>query len=399
MPFSLRKLPNKDEYKVYNKNTKKVHSYHTTKDKAIKQIHLLNSLGGKLSVSNLHGLLKASYNPQDKVNNFEKNKNLSSKTSQVYFDPTTNKAVITHRGTKGVSDWLNNAVYAIGGKELYKYTPRYKEAERVQKRAEKQYGSENISTIGHSQGGLQAELLGNKSHEIITYNKATKPFHNIKNKNQYDIRTKNDIISNLNPFQNKSKNDVIIPSYSNNPLKEHSVDTLNRLNPDIEIGHGTLNCNCKVNNGLYSDEIDNILKKHGYNINGVLSKDKLPKHLKNGWYVINLQSSNEGDKKGSHWVCFKYINEGQTIEYFDAFGFPPPIEVMERSKDDILYSKKEIQDYNSTTCGWFCIGAIVSDKGYGSPESHFHKYIHMFSNNTKVNDKILSNFLTSKNIQ
>ena len=30
-------------------------------------------------------------------------------------------------------------------------------------------------------------------------------------------------------------------------------------------------------NGLYSDEIEKILNKHGYNINGVYSKDKLPK--------------------------------------------------------------------------------------------------------------------------
>ena len=44
MPFIIRKLPKQDKYKVLNKETKKVHSYHTTKQKALKQVSLLNSI-------------------------------------------------------------------------------------------------------------------------------------------------------------------------------------------------------------------------------------------------------------------------------------------------------------------------------------------------------------------
>lgn len=153
----------------------------------------------------------------------------------------------------------------------------------------------------------------------------------------------------------------------------------------------------KNSNGLYSDQIENILNQKGYYINGVFSKDKLPKDLKDGWYVMNLQNSNDGG--GSHWTCFKSINGSKIIEYFDAFGFSPPLEVYERAKSDILYSERQIQDINSTTCGWFCIAAIISDKGYERPKSHFDKFINMFSNNTNINDKILSKFLTSKGIQ
>ena len=153
----------------------------------------------------------------------------------------------------------------------------------------------------------------------------------------------------------------------------------------------------KSSNGLYSNEIENILNQKGYYINGVFSKDKLPKDLKDGWYIINLQNSNDG--KGSHWTSFKSINGSRIIEYFDAFGFSPPLEVYERAKGDILYSERQIQDINATTCGWFCIAAIVCDKGYETPKSHFDKFINMFSNNTNINDKILSKFLTSKGIQ
>lgn len=42
MPYVIRKLPNKELYKVINKETKKVHSYSTTLENAKKQITLLN---------------------------------------------------------------------------------------------------------------------------------------------------------------------------------------------------------------------------------------------------------------------------------------------------------------------------------------------------------------------
>ena len=41
MPYIIRKLPKKDLYKVYNKETKKVHSYATTLENAKKQVSLL----------------------------------------------------------------------------------------------------------------------------------------------------------------------------------------------------------------------------------------------------------------------------------------------------------------------------------------------------------------------
>jgi hypothetical protein len=42
MPYSIRKLPNQDLYRVYNKQTKAVHSYSTTLANAKKQVTLLN---------------------------------------------------------------------------------------------------------------------------------------------------------------------------------------------------------------------------------------------------------------------------------------------------------------------------------------------------------------------
>jgi len=151
--------------------------------------------GGALSAKDLKDLLGASYDPKkDKVNDFEMDREISSKTSKVYYNPTTGQAVVAHMGTQGLLDWGNNAVYALGGKKAYKKTHRYKEAKRVQHRAEAKYGASNVSTIGHSQGGLQAEMLGKNSKETITLNKATRPFANKRSGNQYDIRTSGDIV-------------------------------------------------------------------------------------------------------------------------------------------------------------------------------------------------------------
>ena len=44
MPYKIRKLPNKDKYRVYNPITKHVHAKSTTKKKAEMQMALLNSM-------------------------------------------------------------------------------------------------------------------------------------------------------------------------------------------------------------------------------------------------------------------------------------------------------------------------------------------------------------------
>ena len=195
--------------------------------------------GGALAAAELKDLLGASYDPKiDKVGDFNLDNTISSGTSKVYYNQNTGQAVIAHRGTAGISDWGNNAVYALGGKMAYKLTPRYKEAKKVQDKAEEKYGKQNVSTIGHSQGGLQAELLGGKSKEIITLNKATRPFESNTNKNQYDIRSIGDLVSGANPFGKKTNNDISITSKTSNPLTEHSSDVLDRLDKDQMIGQG-----------------------------------------------------------------------------------------------------------------------------------------------------------------
>ncbi len=192
--------------------------------------------GRGLTASTLRALLEASYSGADNpIGNWKRDMELSSDTAHVYSNGQ--RAVVAHRGTEGtLDDWGNNLKYATTGEVGYKQTDRFKESKDVQKSAEDKYGADNVTTIGHSQGGLLAELLGKNSREIITVNKATSPFSdNTGGKNQYDIRSECDKVSMFrDPFKKQRKNDTVIKGKKNflgqckDSVAEHSYDILNR---------------------------------------------------------------------------------------------------------------------------------------------------------------------------
>ena len=103
-----------------------------------------------------------------------------------------------------------------------------------------------------------------------------------------------------------------------------------------------------------------------------------------------MQNSTQGN--GTHWTCMKY---GYPITYYDSFGIAPPIEVMKIAKREIVYNTKQIQDENSTACGWFCVACILSDykDHHADTITHFNRFLNSFSSNTVVNDKILGKML------
>ena len=166
------------------------------------------------------------------------------------------------------------------------------------------------------------------------------------------------------------------------------TDMGNRM--DIVTQGGQLTERLHGDNGLSNKDIERLLSQKT-NFGGVYSKDKLPRSLKhNYWYVVNMQ--NYADGSGTHWVCFKY---GNPVTYFDAFGIPPPMEIMRVAKRDLMYSSREIQSMNSTACGWFCVACILSDSGFGSTIEHYNHFTDYFSKNTGTNDKLLRKLLHS----
>ena len=201
--------------------------------------------GGKLKADEIKGFINESYEttPKTNIGDWILDKELSTPTAKVYYNPKTNEAVVAHRGTQGASDWGNNVAYALGA---YKLTDRYKQGKKVQDKVEAKYGKKNISTLGHSQGSILARELGADTKEIININPAYS-FEKPK-KNEYNIRSENDVVSSayapvakarevLFPEYSK-KHDIKIPSDSvTDVLGNHSADVLDKLG-DKEIGVG-----------------------------------------------------------------------------------------------------------------------------------------------------------------
>ena len=90
-------------------------------------------------------------------------------------------------------------------------------------------------------------------------------------------------------------------------------------------------------------------------INGVFWKDNLPKKIKDGAYLINLD---EYKDVGTHWIAlFRKKNE---VVSFDSFGAG---HILEEIKEFIGNKNTKanifrVQANNSIMCSYFCIGFI-----------------------------------------
>ena len=131
-------------------------------------------------------------------------------------------------------------------------------------------------------------------------------------------------------------------------------------------------------------------KKLDYYFGGIYSKDQLPKELiRDKFYIINLQDHDEGS--GTHWTVF-YYNKPLTSIYFDSYGFIAPLDVENRIKP-YIYNDKEIQDFDSSACGYYCIAFIQFLYNKDNKQNAFKTFLSLFKLQTLKNDKILYNLL------
>ena len=187
--------------------------------------------GGSLPVRDVKAFLSKSYSkekPSD-YGDYKVDPSLSDHRVQVYHNPSRNHAVVVHRGTADVRDVANDALHIAGYKG-----DRFYHSRSIQKKAEKKYGSQNVSTLGHSLGSLIASDVGKNSKEIINYNKPFDPKGNT-NSNEYNIKTTRDPFSFFVP---RKKNTIQIKSKTMNPVAEHSIDRLDDLPQEQLLGKG-----------------------------------------------------------------------------------------------------------------------------------------------------------------
>ena len=192
--------------------------------------------GSGLKANTLKSMIKSTYD-RSEVEGWDKIMDTPEVTG---FKHPSGQVVAAIRGTEGTAkDWSNNALYGLGGELIYKQTPRYKRAKERVAQLEKEYNPEDITLIGHSQGGLLAEIVPSKARERIVLNKATRPqdfLFRRRRKNQYDIRSRFDPVS-FFPLQ---KSNYTIDGVDLNPLAQHSPDVLegNKIYGDSKYGNG-----------------------------------------------------------------------------------------------------------------------------------------------------------------
>ena len=88
--------------------------------------------------------------------------------------------------------------------------------------------------------------------------------------------------------------------------------------------------------------------------NGVFSRNNLPKKIKDGAYVINLD---EYADVGTHWIAL-FCNRNEIV-YFDSFGVEHVLEEIKElvGNKNIIANIFRVQAKQSM-CGYFCIGFI-----------------------------------------
>ena len=185
------------------------------------------------------------------------------------------------KGTSSLGDVATDIKMAFGYKDK-----RFKDAQQKLNQIKSKYPNNKIDIAGHSLGAKVVEEIGandDRVNNIYTLNKPTTPYdilfnRNKKNDKQIDIRSKKDIVSVLKPLENKNSNDIYIEPETNNILKEHKIDILDRLDENQIIGNG-LGFNGKTLKLYEIKAILKIIKKHRKDLDIIITGKKKNKLL------------------------------------------------------------------------------------------------------------------------
>ena len=88
------------------------------------------------------------------------------------------------------------------------------------------------------------------------------------------------------------------------------------------------------------------------NFRGVIMRDEIQtlKQLKHECGILGSKTTKEDNM---HWTC--WFKDGENKYYFDSFGLTPTKEIVQYLKTPIIYSTFQIQQFNESNCGEWCI--------------------------------------------
>lgn len=155
---------------------------------------------------------------------------ISSRNNKVFYNKEENRVVIATAGTHSFSDAVTDLQMGVFGYDNplgLKRTKRYKESQDTVSRVREKYKNTDKVFVGHSLGGTIASQLAqeNKGSKAITYNRFFHPLYEGKpKKNVIGIANYGDPLYKMWRY----KADYVIPSRSNNPLTNHSLNQLDK---------------------------------------------------------------------------------------------------------------------------------------------------------------------------
>ena len=177
-----------------------------------------------------------------------------------------------------------------------------------------------------------------------------------------------------------------------NELKKDIEDDIKEVYEDDIEGGGR-------GDGLYSDEIQNHMKKKVKRIIPVIAMDELDtllddvKYLQDEYMAVINTDVSSGP--GKHWVCIYIDNKDDfpSAEYFDPLGDPCPKPVrnimrklcQKMNPENMFLFKENLmrnQSNNTSTCGYFVM-KFLQDRHAGIPFSkatYYDKYINKCDN-------------------
>ena len=147
---------------------------------------------------------------------------------------------------------------------------------------------------------------------------------------------------------------------------------------------------------LTNFDLEKLCHEYKVPIHAVVMKNELPPKVKDGNYIVNLQSSTQGD--GTHWTGL--IVEKKNALFFDPFGAEPSQEIVDfikKRKDCTLgYTSRDIQDLTSHNCGYFCLAFLLHLKDCTDLFDAANEFVNTFDNISKNNDIRLGDVFRAK---
>jgi len=110
------------------------------------------------------------------------------------------------------------------------------------------------------------------------------------------------------------------------------------------------------------------------------------KKIKSGIFIANLSYSYEG--KGSHWILLSLKRNGE-LTFFDSLALnmlrPPQLAFIHKNAKKIIYCKKRVQSFTSSTCGYWCLvfAHFINQGGT------LDQFLNVFTNDFRKNDDVI----------